>query len=466
MPISFPVNPILNQVYTNLDRTWKWNGRFWEAVSTSVGFTGSVGYTGSASTAVGPTGNVGYTGSEGVGFTGSRGIQGPQGPIGVMGSQGFGVNWYEFNPAANSPGPLEFTPNYITGFNASNSYDFPGNYYTGITINGNTIGAQIAIGWDTNNGTDAPPSKLYIRANDDTGNVATWSPWRRVLVEPDLEGYLKLDPDGDGISVSYSDQNPTVNGVQCNGGWYFGADGNINAGMLDAKFINARNGHVNSSGGYYVGTMNPLEVPNAGTYTTTQIISSSGQFILTTGNTADKGLKFGNDPGGGSGDTAWLRYFSYGGERTNLEIGVSNDGVGVSQDSINLVSPGGVGINQQSPAESLHVSGTVLTTGTFNSVCDTSVMSTVANIANPLNLVANIRGVTYTEVGSNLSKIGVVASEIESVIPRLVQTNSDGTKSVSYGNFAGLFIESIKALQSRIEDLEYEISKLKGGNPV
>ena len=43
MSINFPSPPTLNQVYTNGNRTWTWNGRYWKATSTTVGYTGSVG---------------------------------------------------------------------------------------------------------------------------------------------------------------------------------------------------------------------------------------------------------------------------------------------------------------------------------------------------------------------------------------------------------------------------------------
>ena len=43
MAINFPSSPTLNQAYTSGDRTWTWNGRYWKATSTTVGYTGSAG---------------------------------------------------------------------------------------------------------------------------------------------------------------------------------------------------------------------------------------------------------------------------------------------------------------------------------------------------------------------------------------------------------------------------------------
>jgi hypothetical protein len=89
-------------------------------------------------------------------------------------------------------------------------------------------------------------------------------------------------------------------------------------------------------------------------------ISASGVINASAGNSGTSGIKFPADPGGGSGDLAWIRYYAYSGEQTNLEIGVGNDPIGSSvQDSINLVTSGGVGINRQAPRYALDVTGDI-----------------------------------------------------------------------------------------------------------
>jgi len=62
MPINFPNSPQLNQVYTEGNRTWTWNGTYWRAVSTTVGYTGSQGIPGEFA-------GIGYTGSQGTSGT-------------------------------------------------------------------------------------------------------------------------------------------------------------------------------------------------------------------------------------------------------------------------------------------------------------------------------------------------------------------------------------------------------------
>jgi hypothetical protein len=58
---NFPTSPALNQTYTNLDRSWTWNGQYWQSTSATIGYSGSIGYTGSA----GSPGSAGYIGSKG-----------------------------------------------------------------------------------------------------------------------------------------------------------------------------------------------------------------------------------------------------------------------------------------------------------------------------------------------------------------------------------------------------------------
>ena len=63
--------------------------------------------------------------------------------------------------------------------------------------------------------------------------------------------------------------------------------------------------------------------------------------ILASAGGGDNGIVFPNDPFGGGGDDAWIRYMSQGGENTVLQIGTSND----ANDEIELYSAGRVSLN-------------------------------------------------------------------------------------------------------------------------
>jgi hypothetical protein len=73
-----------------------------------------------------------------------------------------------------------------------------------------------------------------------------------------------------------------------------------------------------------------------------------------------------------------------------------------------------------------------------------------------------MNGVRYDWAdGHNTGSIGVIAQEMERIIPEVVSTNDKGLKTVSYGNLVGVLIEAIKEHQVIINELKQEISSLK-----
>ena len=57
--------------------------------------------------------------------------------------------------------------------------------------------------------------------------------------------------------------------------------------------------------------------------------------------------------------------------------------------------------------------------------------------------------------------VGVVAQEVEKVLPEIVETRADESKAVKYEKIIPLLIESIKEQQSQIDTLKAEIDRLK-----
>ena len=71
--------------------------------------------------------------------------------------------------------------------------------------------------------------------------------------------------------------------------------------------------------------------------------------------------------------------------------------------------------------------------------------------------MSQLSGYTFTRVDTGLRQTGVIAQEVNQVLPEAVGQNSDGTLSVSYGHMAGLIIEAIKELREQVEDLKRRI---------
>ena len=64
-----------------------------------------------------------------------------------------------------------------------------------------------------------------------------------------------------------------------------------------------------------------------------------------------------------------------------------------------------------------------------------------------------MRGVEFDRIDiKGRHQIGVIAQEMEKVIPELV-SEYDGVKSVSYGNITAVLIEAIKELNQKVENL-------------
>lgn len=90
----------------------------------------------------------------------------------------------------------------------------------------------------------------------------------------------------------------------------------------------------------------------------------------------------------------------------------------------------------------------------FNSTSDARIKENVTHIDSALSKTLALRGVYYNRIGEVEKQLGVIAQEVENVVPEVVHTNEDDLKTVSYGNLVGLLIEAVKELKSEIDDLK------------
>ena len=120
------------------------------------------------------------------------------------------------------------------------------------------------------------------------------------------------------------------------------------------------------------------------------------------------------------------------------------------------------------------ITGSLIVTGSINatddivaySTSDARFKSNISPISDPLYKLNQIRGVEFNWLenseyhGFKGHDIGVIAQEIEKVLPEVVTTRDNGYKAVKYEKIIPLLIEAIKAQQSQINDLK-EIIKNK-----
>jgi hypothetical protein len=90
----------------------------------------------------------------------------------------------------------------------------------------------------------------------------------------------------------------------------------------------------------------------------------------------------------------------------------------------------------------------------FNSTSDESLKENVETIDSALAKVINLRGVNFNWKENAQPGTGLIAQEVEEIIPQVITENDDGIKHVQYGNLVGLLIEAIKEQQNQIEELK------------
>jgi hypothetical protein len=110
------------------------------------------------------------------------------------------------------------------------------------------------------------------------------------------------------------------------------------------------------------------------------------------------------------------------------------------------------------------IGGDIVTNGTgyFNggsfSLSDRTLKTNIVEIESALDKVTQLRGVYFdwidTEKFNNKHQIGLIAQEVEEVIPELVNTSESGIKSVNYAQITGLLIQAIKEQSDIINNLK------------
>ena len=101
--------------------------------------------------------------------------------------------------------------------------------------------------------------------------------------------------------------------------------------------------------------------------------------------------------------------------------------------------------------------GTFTATGDVVAFSDVALKSNINPITEALERVSQIGGYTYNKLGDDHKRTGVLAQEIQKVLPEAVHTNEDGVLGVAYGNLTGLLIEAVKELNAKVKDLESKL---------
>ena len=298
------------------------------------------------------------------------------------------------------------------------------------TKNGSSLGERMRIDPDgkIGIGTDNPTAQLHVDAGA-TNQVAKF-------VSTDGDAYFSVADSNDEAFFGTSSNSFYVGNSATDYDTFNVSltDGSVGFGtQYPSEPLHLRNGTSDTS--LKINAFNNT----AGTESTIKFAS-----VASSGSYEKAEIAFVSDTGGsGRGDLHF---------RVNNTAGTTN--VGSGDEVMTIVREGRVGILDTTPSYPLDVTGTIRATGNVIAYSDARVKENVKTIENASNKVSKLRGVSYNKIGESEVNIGVIAQEIEKVVPEVVKTDENGMKAVAYANLVGLLIESNKELQKRIEILE------------
>ena len=98
----------------------------------------------------------------------------------------------------------------------------------------------------------------------------------------------------------------------------------------------------------------------------------------------------------------------------------------------------------------------IATAANFDSTSDIRLKTNIEVIQDPLAKVIKIEGVSFNWKQDNRPAFGVIADQVQQILPQLV--HGDDPKTVNYNGLIGLLIEAVKEQQTQIDELKSKLS--------
>jgi hypothetical protein len=272
---------------------------------------------------------------------------------------------------------------------------------------------------DVQIGNDGNPSMLYVDTSAANVGIGTTSPREKLDI---AAGRIILDQD-----YQFTWANGTTNRARI-----YGDSGNNF--IVENGSSNTERLRITSSGNVGIGTTSPavkFEISESGA---ANLRLTSG---VSDGDDVAAVISFSNAAGSGG---VQGRIENVATEDNNTVFKFYND-------------------SGTSAKMTLNPNGNMTIAGTLTQNSDASLKENVKEIDNALSKVKQLQGVEFNKIGNNKKEIGVIAQDVEKVLPELV-LEEDGVKSVAYGNITAVLIEAIKEQQEQIEQLKKQIQLL------
>ena len=176
--------------------------------------------------------------------------------------------------------------------------------------------------------------------------------------------------------------------------------------------------------------------------------NGNGTYSSTIANIEATGSLTAANPGG-TGDTM-----------IGLNVDIGAGSFSVTNKYAALFNGGNVGIGTTTPSYKLHVNGSV-GGQTFTATSDIRFKENIVDLSNALQKICSIRGVNYNFKDSSESKhAGVIAQEVDEIIPEAINKNDNKKWSVNYNTLFSYYVEAIKELNHKNDDLVQKNNEL------
>jgi hypothetical protein len=189
---------------------------------------------------------------------------------------------------------------------------------------------------------------------------------------------------------------------------------------------------ADSDSSHWVAFQAPATITTNLTWTLPAIDGTTGQVLTTNG----------------SGVLSWASAAS--------EITVTDDTTTtVLYPSMATVTSGSLsGLRVSSTKLSFNALTGILTSVDFNSTSDETLKTNIVMITEASKKILGVNGVDFNWKDSGKRSSGVLAQQLETILPHLVTTGDDGIKAVNYNGIIAYLIETVKEMDQRIKTLE------------
>jgi hypothetical protein len=142
-----------------------------------------------------------------------------------------------------------------------------------------------------------------------------------------------------------------------------------------------------------------------------------------------------------------------------LYFTTGNSGTQVERMRIN--ETGNVGINTSNISYRLHVIGDIFASSDIIAYSDSNVKTDLQRITNAVDKLDTINGYTYKrkDLPEDTKRYaGLIAQEVQGILPEVVHTDDQGKLSIAYGNMASIIVEAIKELKKEIKEIKNHLN--------